>query len=155
MPAATMVEHAVLAAASQEDVHAALERLGGIGSVVVLVTPADRLEGVPPLSRESGLLLADWAGISVDRSLGGTAYSGGGRRLDPAAIARLTELRAEHGANWLLATEATLASARACPGLHVVCVGPAVDDADPTRPDHRAHSLLDAARFIQTALTFG
>jgi len=50
--------------------------------------------------------------------------------------------------------KATLASARACKGLRVICIGPGDEQPEPTRPDHRAHSLLDAARFIETSAAF-
>jgi hypothetical protein len=153
--AATLVELAVLAADSRHDSQVALERLAGVGAVVVLVpSSVDQQTIAEAIGGASPATIARWSGITPDRSLGGTAYSGGGRRIDPVAIAQLKELQAEHGAAWLIAAEETLASARACPGLHVVCVGPAPDDADPTRPDHRAHSLLDAARFIETSLAF-
>ncbi|HEY7937897.1 MAG TPA: hypothetical protein VID26_12315 [Candidatus Limnocylindrales bacterium] len=152
---ATLVELAVLAADSRRDSQAAIGRLAGIGPVVILVPAgADDAAVTDSIGPSSPASIAHWAGVTADRSLGGTAYSGGGRRIDPVAIAQLKELQAEHEAGWLIATEGTLASARACPGLHVVCVGPAPDEADPTRPDHRAHSLLDAARFIETSLAF-
>jgi hypothetical protein len=153
--AATLVELSVLAADSRRDSQAALERLAGLGAVVVLVPASvDESTVVESIGADSPASTARWAGVTPDRSLGGTAHSGGGRRLDPVAIGQLKELQARHGAAWLIAAEQTLASARACPGLHVVCVGPAPDEADPTRPDHRAHSLLDAARFIETSLAF-
>jgi hypothetical protein len=152
---ATLVELAVLAADSRRDSQAALERLAGIGAVVVLVpSGVDEPTATESIGGDSRASIARWTGVTPDRSMGGSAYSGGGRRIDPVAIAQLKELQAEHGAAWLIAAEETLASARACPGLHVVCVGPAPDDSDPTRPDHRAHSLLDAARFIETSLAF-
>ncbi|MGH2465310.1 MAG: hypothetical protein ACRDGI_07610 [Candidatus Limnocylindrales bacterium] len=153
--AATLVELAVLAADSRRDSQAALERLAGLGAVIVLVPDRTNLAtATEAIGASSPASIARWAGVTPDRSLGGSAYSGGGRRIDPVAIAQLKGFQAERGAAWLIATEETLASARACPGLHVVCVGPAPDDADPTRPDHRAHSLLDAARFIETSLAF-
>ena len=33
--------------------------------------------------------------------------------------------------------------------MRIICLGPAGNQPDPIRPDHRAHSLLDAARFIE------
>ena len=91
---------------------------------------------------------------NVDLKVTSWSGAGGGRNLDRAAVAQLQEIRAAHDAGWLIAAETTLATARACPGLRVICIGPAADHQEPTRPDHRAHSLLDAARFIETSETF-
>ena len=153
---ATLIELAALAADSGDDARAVVERLAQLGPVILLV---DRTARVPagglarPEDLGPGVVTVDWIGVDPDASTG-APRSVGGRRLDSAAIARLEALRAEHQADWLIATEATLASARACPGLHIVCVGPADDQVEPTRPDYRAHGLLDAARFIETAVAF-
>jgi hypothetical protein len=152
---AAMIELEVLEAAPDDDARAAIERLGGLGTVVLLV-PGDWI-GSPNRYTADGILkvtAAAWSGTRVGPSDGTRRHSGPGRGLDRTAIARLEEIRVSHAAGWLIAAEATLATARACPGLRVICVGPANDDQNPTRPDHRAHSLLDAARFIETSEAF-
>ncbi len=156
---AILVELSALAADSGDDARAFVERLAEIGQVILLVdrgalarVPAGR-GAVRPEDLGPDVVSVDWIGVDPDASTG-APRSVGGRRLNSAAIGRLEALRAEHHADWLIATEATLASARACPGLHVVCVGPADDEVEPTRPDYRAHGLLDAARFIETAAAF-
>lgn len=151
---AAMIELEVLAAASDDDARAAIERLGSLGPVILLV-PENSTEPAQGYATDRRLNLtpAAWTGAGNGRQATTTRGSGR-RRLDRTAAARLDEIRVEHGAGWLIATEATLATARACPGLRVICVGPADDGQDPTRPDHRAHSLLDAARFIETSEAF-
>jgi len=152
---ATLLELAALAVDSGDEARAFVERLAQLGPVILLV---DRTAKVPAGAMRAGDLgpgvtSVDWIGADQDAA-SGSPRSVGGRRLDSAAIARLAALRAEHQADWLIATEATLASARACPGLHVVCIGPADDEVEPTRPDYRAHGLLDAARFIEMSAAF-
>jgi hypothetical protein len=152
---AAMIELEVLAAAPDDDVRAAIERLGGLGPVILLV-PED---GTGPVTRYASdgtlkVTTAAWPGTRAGGPDATRRGSGGGRGVDRAAVARLEEIRVEHDAGWLIATEATLATARACHGLRVICVGPADDDQNPTRPDHRAHSLLDAARYIDTSEAF-
>jgi len=105
------------------------------------------------VSTDSDQLLRD-ARAALERIAVDTDHAGDSRKLDGRAVARLEAAQAEHHAEWLIATEWTLASARACKGLRVICVGPGDDELDPTRPDHRAHSLLDAARFIETSAAF-
>jgi len=159
--AATMVELAALDADSGDEARAVVERLTQLGPVILLVDPGfpgrGRTAAGPGTIRADdlgpGVIPVPWTEVDPDASTG-PPRSVGGRRLDPAAVARLTAIRAEHDADWLIATEATLASARACPGLHVVCIGPADDEVEPTRPDYRAHGLLDAVRFIETATVF-
>lgn len=140
---AVMIEFEVLAVVPEDDARAAIERLATLGPVILLVG-------------EKGTTGADAyaAAGNVDLKVTSWSGAGGGRNLDRAAVAQLQEIRAAHDAGWLIAAETTLATARACPGLRVVCIGPAADHQDPTRPDHRAHSLLDAARFIETSETF-
>ena len=140
---AAMIEFEVLGAAPDDDARAALERLATVGPVILLVG-------------DEGIAGADAyaAAGNVDLKVTRWSGAGGGRNLDRAAVAQLQEIRAAHDAGWLIAAETTLATARACPGLRVICIGPAADHQDPTRPDHRAHSLLDAARFIETSETF-
>jgi hypothetical protein len=155
---ATIVEAGVLAAGSRDDGRAALERLALIGPVVLLVGPGDdagaTMLGSADDPAGSQLTVVSWAGLSTQRPAGWQQHAGGGRTVDPEAVQLLTELRAAHKADWLIATEAILASGRACPGLGIVCVGPAADDADPMRPDHRAHSLLDAVHHVEAATAF-
>ena len=153
---AAMIELEVLAAAPDDDVRAAIERLGGLGPVILLV-PEDGTRDRSPGTPRSGhwkVTTAAWPGTRAGGPDATRRGSGGGRGVDRAAVARLEEIRVEHDAGWLIATEATLATARACHGLRVICVGPADDDQNPTRPDHRAHSLLDAARYIDTSEAF-
>jgi hypothetical protein len=140
---AAMIEFEVLCAAPDDDARAALERLATVGPVILLVG-------------EKGTTGADAyaAAGNVDLKVTSWSGAGGGRNLDRAAVAQLQEIRVAHDAGWLIAAETTLATARACPGLRVISIGPAADHQDPTRPDHRAHSLLDAARFIETSETF-
>lgn len=140
---AVLIEFEVLAVVSEDDARAAIERLAMVGPVILLVG-------------EKGTAGADAyaAAGNVDLKVTSWSGAGGGRNLDRAAVAQLQEIRAAHDAGWLIAAETTLATARACPGLRVICIGPAADHQDPTRPDHRTHSLLDAARFIETSETF-
>jgi hypothetical protein len=140
---AAMIEFEVLGAVPDDDARAALERLATVGPVILLVGD----EGIAEADEYA-------AAGNVDLKVTRWSGAGGGRNLDRAAVAQLQEIRAAHGAGWLIAAETTLATARACPGLRVICIGPAADHQDPTRPDHRAHSLLDAARFIETSETF-
>jgi hypothetical protein len=155
---ATIVEAGVLAAGSRDDGRVALERLALIGPVVLLVGPGDEAGAISLGSTGdpagSQLTVVSWAGLSTDRPSGWQQHAGGGRTVDPEAVQLLMALRAAHKADWLVATEASLASGRACPGLRIVCVGPAADDADPTRPDYRAHSLLDAVHHVEAAAAF-
>ena len=140
---AAMIEFEVLGAAPDDDARAALERLATVGPVILLVG-------------DEGIAGADAyaAAGNVDLKVTRWSGAGGGRNLDRAAVAQLQEIRVAHDAGWLIAAETTLATARACPGLRVICIGPAANHHDPTRPDHQAHSLLDAARFIETSETF-
>jgi hypothetical protein len=140
---AAMIEFEVLGAAPDDDARAALERLATVGPVILLVG-AEGITGADAYAAAGNVdvIVTSWSGAR------------GGRNLDRAAVAQLQEIRAAHDAGWLIAAETTLATARACPGLRVICIGPAADHQDPTRPDHRAHSLLDAARFIETSETF-
>lgn len=145
MPA-SMIEFEVLATVPADDARAAIERLASLGPVILLVGP----DAVQTVDRYVPAGLADVVVIAWnsahDRHAGGPP--------DPASVARLREIQTEHDAGWLVAVPATLATARACRGLRVVCIGPAGSDQQPTRPDHRAHSLLDAARFIETSDAF-
>ncbi len=150
MPA-TMIEVSVLSLEPVEDGRIALERLAAMGPVLLLRgLRADRYSvvvatGEPAVrQRAFGPSADDLAEIGENSS----------RQPDSRAVARLEAVRAEHDAEWLIATEGSVASARACPGLRIICLGPAGDQQDPTRPDHRAHSLLDAARFIEAAAAF-
>ena len=140
---AVLIEFEVLAVVSEDDARAAIERLAMVGPVILLVG-------------EKGTTGADAyaAAGNVDLKVTSWSGAGGGRNLDRAAVAQLQEIRVAHDAGWLIAAETTLATARACPGLRVISIGPAADHQDPTRPDYRAHSLLDAARFIETSETF-
>jgi hypothetical protein len=145
MPA-SMIEFEVLSAVPADDARAAIERLASLGPVILLVPegathPADGYVA----AGLTNVTATAWTG-SRDR------HAGGGP--DRAAVARLQEIQAQHDAGWLVAVEATVATARACRGLRVVCIGPPRNDQEPTRPDHRAHSLLDAARFIETSEAF-
>jgi len=150
----TMIELAVLGRDSRQDARALVERLAAIGPVVVL-------DGLHSAAYQAVLLsgsgeLLPQTRVADDPLLAGPAEDqpGGSRRADPRTVARLEAVRSEHGVDWLIATEATLASARACKGLRVICIGPGDEQPEPTRPDHRAHSLLDAARFIETSAAF-
>jgi hypothetical protein len=152
---AAMIEFEVLAAAPDDDARAAIERLATLGQVILLVgekgtTGADAYAAAGNVD----LTVTSWSGAGGSRPHGAGPGSRDARNLDRAAVAQLQEIRAAHHAGWLIAAETTLATARACPGLRVICIGPAADHQDPTRPDHRAHSLLDAARFIETSETF-
>jgi hypothetical protein len=145
MPA-SMIELEVLAGVPADDARAAIERLGALGPVILLVPEGatDRADRYVPAG-VTNVTATPWAGAR-DR------HAGGG--LNRTAVARLQEIQAQHDVGWLIAVEATLATARACRGLRVVCIGPPGSDQEPTRPDHRAHSLLDAARFIETSEAF-
>ncbi len=156
---ATIVDAGVLTAGSRDEGRAAIDRLALIGPVILLVAPGD--EGGAAILADPGdageghqLIAVSWAGVSTDRPAGWQQHAGGGRTVDPEVVQLLTQLRAAHTAEWLIATEASLASGRGCPGLRIVCVGPAADDADPMRPDHRAHSLLDAVHHVEAAAAF-
>ena len=153
MPA-TIVELAVLALDSRQDAQVAIERLAAMGPVILVsgLRSADYAAVVSDSSTRS--LIESWAGDEPDRAVASEPRSGATRQLDERAIARLEALRAEHGADWLIAADETLAAARACRGLRVICLGPGDDRLEPTRPDHRAHSLLDAARFIEMTAAF-
>lgn len=157
MPA-TIVELAVLGVDTQPDGRAALERLTAVGTVILLVGPAEtaRMSSLAAEFRDHPtIVLASWDGVDAARIESWQPRTGGSRPVDPQAVSRLSELRVEYGADWLIATDATLASARACAGLQIVCIGPAPDAVDPVRPDHQAHSLLDAVRHIEASSTFG
>jgi hypothetical protein len=147
----TLVEVAVLSLDSIEDGRVAIERLAALGPIIFLRgLRTERYSIIAPTPDPAGsgkVAEAMAAGRDEDPA-------DDGHKPDPRAIARLESARAEYGAQWLIATEGSVASARACPGLRIICVGPAADQQDPTRPDHRAHSLLDAARFIETATAF-
>jgi hypothetical protein len=153
MPA-TIVELAVLALDSRQDAQVAIERLAAMGPVILLsgLRSADYAAVVSDASTRS--LIESWPGDELDPAAASESHSGTTRRPDERAIARLETLRAEHGADWLIATDETLATARACKGLRVICLGPGAAQVEPTRPDHRAHSLLDAARFIEMTAAF-
>ena len=146
---AVLIEFEVLAAAPDDEARAAVERVASLGPVILLVSGTD----LPATDR----YLAD-PRISVTPAMwlpaGGGRAPGSSRGVDQAAAARLAQIQADHDAAWLIATEPTLPTARTCHRLRVICVGPAPDSQDPTRPDHRAHSLLDAARFIETSEAF-
>lgn len=148
---AVMIEFEVLAVVPEDDARAAIERLATLGPVILLVGE----KGIAAARAYAAagnvdLKVTSWSGAGASRPSG----SGSRRNLDRAAVAQLQAIRAAHDARWLIAAETTLATARACPGLRVICIGPAADHHDPTHPDHRAHSLLDAARFIETSETF-
>jgi hypothetical protein len=157
--AATIVELTALEVDSEQDGRAAVERLAALGPVVLLVSHDEdpgRAAIAEHLGNLANVVIAEWTGVGHGRSGGGwQPKPGGGRTVDRTAVDQLSELQAAHGANWLIATDRTLASARACPGLLIACVGPVADRSDPVRPDHQAHSLLDAVRFIETADAFG
>ena len=147
----TLIEVAVLGLDPAEDRRIAIERLAATGPIIFLRgLRADQYSVIASTSDPiaSGLVAEVMAGEpdEVPRDAGSKA--------DPRATARLESVRAEYGADWLIATDASVASARACPGLRIICLGPAGDQPDPTRPDHRAHSLLEAARLIETAAAF-
>ncbi len=146
---AVMIEFEVLAAAPHDDARAAVERMGGLGPVILLVAAIDT-QGVESYAGDERLNVTP---IRWSRT-GGDRRPSSGHVLDQAAATRLAQIQVEHGAGWLIASETTLAVARACPGLRVICVGPAENSHEPTRPDHRAHDLLDAVRFIETAEAF-
>jgi len=151
MPA-TAIEVPVLSLGSIEDSRVAIERLAAIGPVVFL--RGLRSERYSATASGADTALAQLADLHRAGEIPEEVLPDAGHRADPRAIARLESVRAEHGADWLIATEGTVASARACPGLRIICVGPALDQLDPTRPDHRTHSLLDAARIIEAAAAF-
>ena len=154
---ATLVEFDVLETGSRQDGLAAIGRLSSLGVVVLLATP-DETTRATQFATELGdapnVRIGDWVAVGDGRGDGWEPRPGGGRALDRRAVERLADLRTEHEAGWLVATDRTLASARACPGLLVACVGPAADRADPIRPDHQAHSLLDAVRQIEASAAF-
>lgn len=159
--AATIVELAALAAGSRLDASAAIERLSALGPVVLLVAAgeADQAAAIAtamttPLGGDSNVIQVPWTSVDPGRTEGWQPRPGGGRIVDREVVKQLTTLRLAHGADWLIATDESLASARACPGLLVVCVGPAPDGVDPVRPDHQAHSLLDAVRHIEASSAF-
>jgi hypothetical protein len=150
--ASTMIEEAVLSRQSIEDAFVALERLAAVGSLVLLRGLRSAAYSATVSTDPDQILseaMAERDGTAIEAS-----RSQGSRKLDPRAIARLESAREEHHADWLIATEGTLASARVCQGLRVICLGPGDDQFDPTRPDYRARSLLDAARFIETSAAF-
>ena len=97
----------------------------------------------------SSLKAARWPGVGSAGS-----HQTGRRPDEPSAIGELERIKSQVGATWLIASEATVPIARSVPGWQIVCVGPAPDGPQPTRPDHRAHSLLEAARLIETYETF-
>lgn len=147
----TLVEVAVLGLDPAEDRRIAIERLAAIGPIVfVRGLRADDYAVIAstPDPAASGLVAEVLAG-EMD-----AGPQDAGSKPDPRATARLEALRAEYAAEWLIATDASVAAARACPGLRIICLGPAGTQPDPTRPDHRAHSLLDAARYIEAAAAF-
>jgi hypothetical protein len=150
MPA-TLIEVAVLSLGSIEDRRGAIERLAAVGPIVFLRGLRSARYSVIASTSDpaaSGLVADVMAGAPDE------VPDDPGYKPDPRAIARLESARAEHDAQWLIASEGSVASARACPGLRIICLGPAGDQLDPTRPDHYAHSLLDAARFIEAAAAF-
>lgn len=153
MPA-TIVELAVLALDSRQDARVAIERLAAIGPVILLSGLRSANYAAVISDASTGSLIETWAGDEGDPAVAGGLRGSPGRKPDQRAIARLEVLRADHGADWLIATDESLASARACKGLRVICLGPGNDQLGPTRPDHRAHSLLEAARFIETTAAF-
>lgn len=157
--AATIVELAALEVDAEEDGRAAIARLAALGTVVLLGSDDEATRWTSIIERpadQSSVVIAEWAGVGDGRTGGSwQPKPGGGRTVDRAAVDQLSQLRSEHHASWLIATDRTLASARACPGLLIACVGPVADRSDPVRPDHQAHSLLDAVRFIETAHAFG
>lgn len=150
MPA-TLVEVAVLRRNSIEDSRVAIERLAAVGPIVFLRGLRSEHYSViaPTADPAASGLVAEVMAAGQDE-----VSTDDGHKPDPRAISRLESVRSEYGAQWLIATEGSVASARACPGLRIICLGPAGDQLDPTRPDHRAHSLLDAIRFIETAVAF-
>jgi hypothetical protein len=149
----TMIELAVLRRDSRQDARALVERLAAIGPVVLLDGLHSGAYSAVIASASGELLPEPWTGH--DRSLADLADDQPvGRHADARTVARLEAVRSEHGVDWLIATEATLPSARACKGLRVICIGPGDERPDPTRPDHRAHGLLDAVRFIETSAAF-
>jgi hypothetical protein len=147
----TLIEVAVLGMDPAEDRRTAIERLAAVGPIVFLRgLRADHYSVIASTTDPiaSGLVAEVMAGEADE------VAEDAGARADPRATARLESIRAEYGAEWLIAIDASVASARACPGLRIICLGPAGNQPDPTRPDHRAHSLLEAARLIEAAAAF-
>jgi len=153
MAGSILVEAGVLASAPSDDVQAAIERLLTLGDVLLLVAPGDG-DPVPVVvaATHTEIPMTRWPGVHPEPGLDQRRQ--GGRHVDPRAATRLAEIQAASGATWLIASEDSVASARGCAGLQIVCIGPAPDEQGPTRPDHRAHSLLEAARWIETSETF-
>jgi hypothetical protein len=153
MAGAILVEARVLASVPLDDVQAAFERLLTLGDILLLVGPADDASALPAYGHlHSPVPSTGWPGIATGP--GSAVRRQGGRQVDVAAAARLAQIQAGAGATWLIAADDSVATARACTGLGIVCIGPAPDEPDPTRPDHRSHSLLEAARWIETRETF-
>ncbi len=148
---AVIVESSVLAAADRDDARTALKRLAAWGAVVLLSTTGDPDTGAA-LEIASIVQAARWPGV------GSTGSLQPGRRTDESsasgAVSALSRIQSEVGATWIIASEATVPIARNVPGLRIVCVGPAPDGSEPTRPDNRTHSLLEATRLIETYETF-
>jgi hypothetical protein len=153
MAGAILVEARVLTSVPLEDVQAGFERLLTLGDVLLLVGPADDVSAVPIAAHvRNPVPSIAWPGIGTGP--GSDVRRQGGRQVDVVAAARLAQIQAGAGATWLIAAENSVATARTCAGLGIVCIGPAPEERDPTRPDHRVHSLLEAARWIETRETF-
>lgn len=153
MAGAILVEARVLASIPLDDVLAGLERLLTLGDVLLLRGPADEGSVLPTSANlRSRIPSTQWPGVGPGP--GSDVRRHGGPQVDLAAATRLAQIQAPAGATWLIAAEDSVATGRACAGLGIVCIGPAPDEHDPTRPDHRAHSLLEAARWIETRETF-
>ena len=155
--AATIVEFEALAVDAQLEARTAIERLAALGPVILLVEPGEATRAAAitsALADSPNVIQVPWTGVDPGRIEGWQPRAGGGRFVDREVVEQLTALRESHGADWLIGTDESLASARACPGLLVVCVGPAPDSLDPMRPDHQAHSLLDAVRHIEASSAF-
>ena len=146
---AVIVESSVLAAADRDDARAAVERLAAIGAVVLLSTAGDSEPMPAILDSVSNVQAVHWPGVASAGS-----HQPGRRPDESSAIGALERIKSRFGATWLIASEASVPIARSIPGLRVVCVGPAPDGPEPIRPDHRTHSLLEAARLIETYETF-
>ncbi len=148
----TMIEVAALRLEPLTDARLAIGRLAAIGPVVLLRgLRADGYSATVSTDAEE-TLGGPWNDLVASGPEASRSEDNG--RPDPRAVARLEAARSADGADWLIATEAILPSARACRGLRVICLGPGDDQLGPTRPDHRAHSLLDATRIIETAAAF-
>lgn len=153
MGGAILVEARALASIPIDDGQAAFERLMTLADVLLLVGPGEDLSALPATAQlVTRVPSIGWPGIGTGP--GPDVRRQGGRQVDVAAAARLAQIQADTGATWLIAAEGSVATARACMGLAIVCIGPARDEHEPTRPDHRAHSLLEAARWIETREAF-